>query len=152
MTSADARSSVAVARPTASMDAMTSSSVIGSSVSTSARHPKMLECLVHLADVHRADRAQVLGHDEIGIHGAQRALVERVEILAGRQPGPHRGVDLHRSEALGQRRVRDDAALPSFGWEVALEGHAHHVGAGAHGEEDLRGGREQGNDAHADAR
>ena len=83
---------------------------------------------------------------------AQRALVQRVEILSGCEAGPDLGVDLRRSQAIGQRRVRDDPPLARLGREVALEGHTHHVGAGAHGEEDLRGRGEEGDDAHRWAR
>ena len=56
--------------------------------------PEMCQCLVHLADIHRAHGAEVLRHHEVGIDAAERALVQGVEILAGGHAGPYHGIDL----------------------------------------------------------
>ena len=98
--------------------------------------------------VDRADRAQVLGHDQVGVEVGQRPGVQVVEVLPGRHPGAHRGVDLGRRQPLGQRAGRHDPPLAGLRRVVALEGHADDVVAGAEVEEDLGGRRQQRHDAH----
>ena len=111
--------------------------------------PQVLQRLVHFVDVDGAHGAQVLGHDQIGIEVAQRSLIEGVEVFARRHAGPDHGVDLRRRQAIGQGRGGDDPPTPRLGRKVTLEGHAGHVGARADGEQDLRGGGEKRDDAHA---
>ena len=60
----------------------------------------------------RADPAQVLGEHEVGVEAAQGALVQRVEVLARRGPGTHRGVDLGRASC---RRCRCPRRRPRPG-------------------------------------
>ena len=62
----------------------TSSRVCGSMVSTSAVQPRWASASSTDRDVDRADRAEVLGDDQVGVQPGQRALVEVVEVLAAR--------------------------------------------------------------------
>ena len=67
--------------------------------------PQVVERLVDLGYIDRAHRAEILGHDEIRVDGAQRIGVERVEILPGGQAGPNLGVDLRWGETAWQAGV-----------------------------------------------
>lgn len=99
----------------------------------------MIEGSVNRFYVHCADRAEILGHDQIGSKVAQGSFVKVVNVVSRRHPGTDLSVDLARIQTLGQGGCRDDLARTSFYWEVALEGHADHVVTGSDGEKDLRG-------------
>ena len=106
------------------------------------------EGVVDDRDVDRADGAQVLGDDEVGVQPGQRTLVEVVEVVAAPHRLHHEGVDLGRRQPLGHRARRDDAPGAGLLRVVALERHAHHVVTRPDREEDLRRRREERDDAH----
>ena len=127
-------------RPT---ESSTSSRVCGSTVSTS-RAPEVGEGVVDGGDVDGADRAEVLGDDEVGVEVRQGARVEAVEVL----PAAHRRAtasSISRGvEPLGS--VVDDTtggSGPPPGWS-----HSNvtpdDVVTGADREEDLGGRRDAG--------
>ena len=109
-TIAAARSSVPVASPTVVIVSITSSSVDGSSVSTSAEQPSQADRVVDLGDVDGAHRAQVLGDRPASGRCRRRRLVELVEVLAGGDPLLDDGIDLAGRQALGQRRTSTRSA------------------------------------------
>ena len=82
----------------------TSSSVMGSSVRTSARHPRCARAwstsLISTAQT--AQRSCVTTRS--GIDGAERPFVQRVEVLTGGHAGPDHGIDLRR--VRGPRAAR----------------------------------------------
>ena len=104
--------------------------------------------IVHDRDVDRADGAQVLGDDEVGVQPGQRSLVEVVEVVATPHRLHHEGVDLGGRQPFGHRARRDDATGAGLLRVVALERHAHHVVTRPDREEDLRRRREERDDAH----
>ena len=105
--------------------------------------------LVDLAVADRADAAQLLGQDEVRLGGGEGRLVERVQ----RRPAVHRGRDrswMSREVAPGivrdvpgHDRLADDLRRP-----VALVGDADELVTEADGADDLRGGRQERDDAH----
>ena len=117
-TSASRGVAAPVASPSGSTEASTPSSRCGSTVRTSAVAAEVREGLLDVGRVHRADRAEVLGHHEVGVEPGERALVEVVEVLAGGHARGHGGVDLGEVEALVQGARRDDAPRlrASGGW------------------------------------
>ena len=101
-------------------------------------------------DVDGADRAQVLGDDQVG-----------VQARPGRPRRGGRGRRRAASPRPRSRRSREGSAPPASRWStrscgsrasggvVALEGHADDVVTRPDREEDLGGRGEQGDDAHA---
>ena len=84
-TSASAAATRPVARPSATIESSTSSSVCGSMVTTSRGAAQVGQRVVDDGDVDRADRAEVLGDDQVRVEPRECALVEVVEVLAARQ-------------------------------------------------------------------
>ena len=118
-TRSSAAASVPVALPSVPTEASTSSRVCGSMVSTSAVQPRWASASSTTRDVDRADRAQVLGDDEVGVEAGQRALVEVVEVLAARASRSATKASISAGrQALGHRAGRDDApaSRASAGW------------------------------------
>ena len=110
--------------------------------------PQVPERVVHFGHIDRAHRAQILGDDEIGRELAQRAFIEVVQVVAGRDACTDLVIDLRRGQSGRQRRVRHDATSSRLRRIVALEGDADDVGACAHREQDLRRGGQQRHDPH----
>jgi len=103
---------------------------------------------VDSADVHGAHRAQVLGEDQIRIQLAQGVRVQAIQVLTGREPGPHLGVDLGWCQPRRQRRGRDDAPRPGLGGEVALKGDPDNIITRAEGEKNLGNRGQQRHNPH----
>ena len=81
--------------PTASICPMTSSSVCGSSETTFASDtPELVQRALHLPARHRADAAQVLRQDHVGLFPAEELLVQDVDGLVRVHPLADRLVDL----------------------------------------------------------
>ena len=57
--------------------------------------PDHVERFLHRAGRHRADLAEVLRQDQIGVDGPYPGVIERVDRLPRRHPGADLGVDLH---------------------------------------------------------
>ena len=57
---------------------------------------EMRQGFVNLADIHRADGTEVLRHHEVRVDGAERPLVQGVEVLTCGHAGPDHGIDLGR--------------------------------------------------------
>ena len=94
--------------PTVSTDASTSSRLIGSSVTTSARQPRYSSAS-STTDVDGAHGTQVLGDDHRRVELGEGPPVEVVEVLAGGDALLDGGVDLARLNPVRQRRRRHDA-------------------------------------------
>ena len=73
----------------------------------------------------------------------ERALVERVEVLAGGDARSHDLIDLCGGEPFGERAVRDDRQPACLGGMVALERDSDDRFARADREQDLGRGRQE---------
>ena len=106
--------------------------------------------LVHLAIADRADAAQLLGEDQVGLGRRERLLVERVE----RRPAMHRRRDAGMDVARCRRRARSWTLRVTTGLPTTDGGQSHswvtadELVPEPDGADDLRGGREQRDDAH----
>ena len=106
--------------------------------------------LVDLAVADRADAAQLLGQDQVGLGGRERLLVERVQRRAAVDRRRRRRRWISRDErvaqvvdAAGHDRLADRPRRA-----VALVGDADELVAEAEGADDLGRRREEGDDAH----
>ena len=100
-----------------------------------------------LAD--RADIAEGLRDDEVGLEFAQAGNVDGVRGSAGGEEGADGGVDLGLGEAAGLHGGGgEDGEAAGAGGVVALVRDADDLVASAHGEDDLGGAGEEGGDAH----
>jgi hypothetical protein len=108
----------------------------------------MFQRRVHFFDIDRADRTEILGHDEIRIEIAQGSPVQGVQILAGRHPSTDRRIDLGWGEPGGQGSIGNDPAMTRFGREVTLERHTNDIVTGTHGKKDFSRRRKEGDDPH----
>ena len=63
--------------------------------------PQVGDRIVDLGHIDRADGTQVLGHDQRRIEVGERIAVETVQVLAGRHPLLHDGVDLGGCQPFG---------------------------------------------------
>jgi hypothetical protein len=106
----------------------------------------------HVSRGHRAHRAQILRHDQVGLELGQQVLVQHVDRLAALRALAHRGVDLGGAQARRQHVAGDLRQALDRGRVVALVRDADHVVAEAQREEQLGGVRDQADDAHRDAR
>ena len=112
--------------------------------------PDHVERLLHRTRRHRADLAEVLRQDQIGIDGPDPGVIERVDGFARRHAGADLGVDLLRAERSvgGQRRPRHDRHGPGGFGIIAFEADAAQVLTETEGKHDLGGGRQEGDDLH----
>ena len=98
----------------------------------------------------RADRAQRLRDDQVGLQLAQPLLVERVDRLALLGELAHRAVDLARREAGADQVARDLGQLERGGGVVALVRDGGNLVAEPESEQHLGGGGDEGDDAQED--
>ena len=105
--------------------------------------------LVDLAVADRADRAQLLGQDEVRVGRLERLLVELVERRAAVDRLADEAIDLTR-RALGQvvGRAGDRRDRCGLGRPVALVGHPDELVAEPEGEDDLGRRRQERDDPH----
>ena len=96
----------------------------------------------------RADRAQRLRDDQVGLQVAQRRLVELVDRAALLGELAHRAVDLGRLEPGPDHVARDLRQLEHLRRVVALVRDGGNLVAQAEREQHLGGGRDEGDDAH----
>ena len=111
-----------VAQASRTRSPSTSSRVSGSSEITSgaARQPRGDRAHVVVGD--GADRAQRLGHDQVGLELRQRLLVEPVERLAAAGDLAHAGVDLGGRQAVGDHARGQLRQLAAAARVIALVG------------------------------
>ena len=105
--------------------------------------------LVHFAIAHRADAAQLLRDDQVGLRRFQGRLIQLVERRAAVHGCRDPRVDLagaKRAEIL--RVTGDDRFADDDGRPVAFVGHADEFVAQTDRADDLRGRREERDDSH----
>lgn len=113
---------------------------------------EVVERVVDLAHVDRADRAQVLGDHEVRIDVGERTTFEPVQVLPGGDALLDDGVDLVGRQPGRERGGRHDPLGARLVGEVAFEGDPGHVVAETELEEDLRRRGQQRDDSHRDDR
>ena len=92
----------------------------------------------------RADVAELLRQDEIGVEPSQEILVECVDAAAGVRSARDMVVDLAAAvRPMVEGAPRDDREPGRFRGEIALVGHGHQLVAASEREDDLRCAREQ---------
>ena len=113
--------------------------------------PDHVERLLHRARWHRADSAQILGQDQVGIDGPDPAVVEGIDRFSSGDAGTDLGVDLLRTQRAvsGQSGSRDDRHGAGGRGMIAFEADAPEMLPEIQGEDDLGGGREEGDDLHS---
>ena len=96
----------------------------------------------------RADRAQRLRDDQVGLQRAQPLLVERVDRLALLGQLAHRAIDLGGREPGADQVARDLGQLERLRGVVALVCHGGDLVAQPQREQHLGRGGDEGDDAH----
>lgn len=98
---------------------------------------------------HRAYGTQGLCDDQVWLKRSECLAIELVNRIATQCALPHRHVDLRGTETDGQHIARDLVERCS-GWRVvALVCDRHHLGTESEREQQLRGVRDEADDAHA---
>src|ERR1700758_4479611 len=95
----------------------------------------------------RTDMAQILGDDEVGRQSAQNFGVDRINALAARAEFAHQAVDLGGCSAFRNAGMNDNGFRARGGRKIALVTDAKDFPVQSESEENLRGGREQRNNA-----
>ena len=86
-----ASSSASAIAPTVEIVLRMPSIDVGSRLTTVAVGVELANRLGDLAVAHRADRAQLLGQDQVGVRGGERVQVELVDASCRRGSTPRRG-------------------------------------------------------------
>ncbi len=146
------RSSAAASAPVAWATVRTSTivspNVRGSSAMTCGQTGSLLRDRLDLVVADRADRAQLLRDDQVGLELAQQLLVEAVDRVAALGALADGRVDPRRVEAGRQLVAREVRQLERAGRIVALVRDADHVVAEAEREQQLGGVGHEAHDAH----